>query len=82
MMENNLIEKYTIFKKCSSSLEISIDKTKFLANIIKNEKIILLDQMEDLLKQRKAIMKFYFWKFRYERISLFKRIIKFFKSKL
>ena len=38
MMENNLIEKYTIFKKYPSSLEISIDKTKFLANIIKNEK--------------------------------------------
>ena len=38
MMENNLIEKYTIFKKYPSSLEISIDKTKFLENIIKNEK--------------------------------------------
>ena len=40
--ENSLVEKYEIFKKYPSSLEVNIDKTKFLARINKNGKIFLL----------------------------------------
>ena len=36
---NNLVERYFIFKKYPSSLNINIDKTKFLARISKNGKI-------------------------------------------
>ena len=36
---NNLVEKYFIFKKYPSSLNIDIDKTSFLARISKNGKI-------------------------------------------
>ena len=36
---NNLVEKYFIFKKYPSSLNINIDKTSFLARISKNGKI-------------------------------------------
>ena len=36
---NNLVEKYFIFKRYPSSLNINIDKTNFLAKINKNGKI-------------------------------------------
>ena len=36
---NNLVEKYFIFKRYPSSLNINIDKTNFLAKISKNGKI-------------------------------------------
>ena len=36
---NNLVEKYFTFKKYPSSLNINIDKTRFLARISKNGKI-------------------------------------------
>ena len=39
---NKLIENYTVFKKYPSSLEIRINKTKFLANVIKDEKFFVL----------------------------------------
>jgi len=36
--ENNLIEKYSIFKQYPSTINIKIDKVKFLAKVIKNGK--------------------------------------------
>ena len=39
---NSLIEKYEIFKRYPSTLDISIDKTKFLARINNNGKIFFL----------------------------------------
>ena len=39
---NKLIENYTVFKKYPSSLEIRINKTKFLANVIKDGKFFIL----------------------------------------
>ena len=39
---NNIIDNYTILKKYPSSLEIRINKTNFLANVYKNEKIFFL----------------------------------------
>ena len=39
---NKLIENYTVFKKYPSSLEIRINKTKFLANVIKDGKFFVL----------------------------------------
>ena len=39
---NNLVEKYEIFKRYPSSLDIKIQKTKFLAKINYNGKIFLV----------------------------------------
>ena len=39
---NSLVEKYLIFKRYPSTLDIRIDKTKFLAKINKNGKIFYL----------------------------------------
>ena len=39
---NNLVENYSIFKRYPSTLDIKIDKTKFLAKINKNGKIFYL----------------------------------------
>jgi len=39
---NSLVEKYLIFKRYPSTLDIKIDKTKFLAKINKNGKIFYL----------------------------------------
>jgi cell division protein FtsQ len=40
--KNSLVEKYFIFKKYPSSLDINIEKTKFLAKINKNDQIFYL----------------------------------------
>ena len=40
--ENELIENYTIFKRYPSSIEIRINKTKFLANVLKDGKFFIL----------------------------------------
>jgi cell division protein FtsQ len=39
---NSLVEKYFIFKRYPSSLDINIEKTKFLAKINKNDQIFYL----------------------------------------
>ncbi len=47
---NNLIEKYNIFKKYPSSLNVKIDKTKFLARITNKDGIYLLGSNGKLTK--------------------------------
>ena len=47
---NELIENYTIFKKYPSSLEIRINKTKFLANVLKNGKFFVLGSNGKLIQ--------------------------------
>jgi len=49
---NNLVEKYFIFKKYPSSLNINIDKTSFLARISKNGKIYNLGSNGKLIKNK------------------------------
>jgi len=49
---NNLVEKYFIFKKYPSSLNIHIDKTSFLARISKNGKIYDLGSNGKLIENR------------------------------
>ena len=49
---NNLVEKYFIFKKYPSSLNINIDKTNFLAKISKNGKIYDLASNGKLIENR------------------------------
>ena len=39
---NNLIQKYSIFKQYPSTINIKVDKVKFLAKVIKNGKIFYL----------------------------------------
>ena len=45
-----LVENYTVFKKYPSSLEIKIDKTKFLANIFKDGKSFVLGSNGKLIQ--------------------------------
>ena len=47
---NSLVEKYFIFKKFPSSLNINIEKTNFLARINKNGKIFVLSSNGKLTK--------------------------------
>ena len=49
---NNLVEKYFIFKKYPSSLNINIDKTSFSARIIKNGKIYDLGSNGKLIENK------------------------------
>ena len=49
---NNLVEKYFIFKKYPSSLNINIDKTSFLARISKNGKIYDLGSNGKLIENK------------------------------
>ena len=54
MESNNLVEKYFIFKKYPSSLNINIDKTSFLARISKNGKIYDLGSNGKLVENRNS----------------------------
>ena len=47
---NSLVEKYFIFKRYPSSIEINIKKTKFLAKINENGKIFYLGSNGKLTK--------------------------------
>ena len=47
---NELIENYTVFKKYPSTLEIRINKTKFLANVLKNGKFFVLGSNGKLIQ--------------------------------
>ena len=49
---NNLVEKYFIFKRYPSSLNINIDKTNFLVKISKNGKIYDLASNGKLIENR------------------------------
>ena len=49
---HNLVEKYFIFKKYPSSLNINIDKTSFLARISKNGKIYDLGSNGKLIENK------------------------------
>ena len=49
---NNFVEKYFIFKRYPSSLDINIDKTNFLAKINKNGKIYDLASNGKLIENR------------------------------
>jgi cell division protein FtsQ len=51
---NNLVEKYFIFKKYPSTLNINIDKTVFLARISKNGKIYDLGSNGKLVENRNS----------------------------
>tara|TARA_B100000902_G_C27007889_1_gene763219 strand:- start:103 stop:774 length:672 start_codon:yes stop_codon:yes gene_type:complete len=42
LSENNLIDKYSIFKKYPSTINIKVDKVKFLAKVVKNGKTFYL----------------------------------------
>ena len=53
--ENNLIEKYTIFKKYPSSLNIKIDKTVFLAKVKKDNKIFLFGSNGKFIKKEHKV---------------------------
>jgi cell division protein FtsQ len=48
---NNLVEKYNIFKRYPSSLEVSIEKTKFLAKINHEGKIFIVGSNGKLSKK-------------------------------
>ena len=47
---NNLVEKYSIFKRYPFSLEVKIDKTNFLAKISNNGKIFLVGSNGKLIR--------------------------------
>tara|TARA_B100000886_G_scaffold107744_1_gene71973 strand:+ start:37 stop:711 length:675 start_codon:yes stop_codon:yes gene_type:complete len=47
---NELIENYTVFKKYPSTLEIRINKTKFLANVFKDGKFFVLGSNGKLIQ--------------------------------
>ena len=60
---NKLVEKYFIFKRYPSSLNIHIDKTSFLARISKNGKIYDLGSNGKLIENRILItITFRVWK--------------------
>ena len=48
--KNTLVEKYTIFKKYPSTLNVRIEKAKFLAKINKNNKIFYIGSNGKLIK--------------------------------
>jgi cell division protein FtsQ len=47
---NPLVENYSVFKKYPSSLDINIEKTKFLAKINKNSQIFYIGSNGKLVK--------------------------------
>ena len=49
---NNLVEKFTIFKRYPSSIDINIEKTKFLARVSKNGKIYFVGSNKKLTENK------------------------------
>ena len=47
---NSLVEKYSIFKRYPSSLDIKIEKTKFLAKMSKNDQIFYIGSNGKFIK--------------------------------
>jgi cell division protein FtsQ len=74
---SNLIEKYNIFKKYPSSLDINIEKTKFLAKINKNGKILIVGSNGRLSENNfnNKSLPFIFGKINIEEFLKFKKII-------
>ena len=58
---NNLVERYYIFRKYPSSLEIKIDKAKFLANTIIEENIFFLWSNGKLIQSKSPVNKIFFF---------------------
>ena len=59
--QNNLIENYSVNKHYPSTLNINIDKTKFLAKLKKDQKIFLLGSNGKLIdiKDQKSNIPFF-----------------------
>jgi len=74
---NTLVEKYSIFKRYPSTLNIKIDKTKFLAQIKKNGNIFFLGSNGKLIKtsELKSNMPFIFGNFKNESFFELKKAI-------
>lgn len=74
---NNLVEKYFVFKKYPSSLEIKIIKTKILAKTKKNDKILFLGSNGKFIENQNNTKKipFIFGNFDNEEFFEFKSII-------
>ena len=49
---NNLVEKFTIFKRYPASIDINIEKTKFLARVSKNGKIYFVGSNKKLTENK------------------------------
>ena len=64
--QNNLIENYSVNKHYPSTLNINIDKTKFLAKLKKDQKIFLLGSNGKLIdiKDQKSNIPFIFGNFK------------------
>ena len=74
---NNFVEKYFVFKKYPSSLEIKIIETKILAKVKINDKLLFLGSNGKLIKNKTNINKipFIFGNFSNKEFFEFKSII-------
>ena len=74
---NNEIEKFSIFKKYPSSLDIKIEKTKFLAQIKKDGKNYFLGSNKKLIKSSKLSkdIPFIFGDFKVENFFILKNAL-------
>ena len=74
---NNLIEKYLIFKKYPSSLEIKVNKTEFLAYFNKDGKIFFLGSNGKFIDAKDEVKKipFIFGNFRSSEFYNLKKIV-------
>ena len=74
---NKLIEKYFVFKKYPSSIDIKINKTKFLAQIKKGDEIFLLGSNSRLIKAMSTnkSIPFIFGDFKHESFFELKEVI-------
>ena len=74
---NNLIEKFFIFKKYPSTLDIKVYKTIFLAQLKKKDDIFFLGSNRKLIKSNKIVkdIPFIFGDFRIENFFQLKKVI-------
>ena len=74
---NNLVEKYVIFKRYPSSININIEKTKFLARINDNGKTFLVGSNGKLIKNNFSNnqLPFIFGNLDFDKFLQFKKII-------
>ena len=72
---NNLIQKYTVYKKYPSTLNIKIEKTKFLAQIKNDKGSFFLGSNGRLIKTNdlREDIPFIFGNFKIENFLLFKK---------
>ncbi len=57
LKKNDLIDKYYIFKKYPTTLEVKIDQTKFLAYLLKDGKYFFVGSNGKLIKSTKELKK-------------------------